>query len=435
MIVGTFCNVSNTFAAQAKYHFAYITFKESGQSSINLVDPNQPLQLEIHPIDTQNTIVLDVSNSVTSQWLALSYSQNANVMRLINTTTWETRDIAQGVFPILVHGASGQFAAWSPNGNSLAFLMRQGNVFDAYMYSLADKKLFNLTDGTIDNESLVWSSDSAQLAVGSGTCNGQNDCNLAIDVFDASTHQRRQRVDLSKSSAGQLTEGSVCALAWSPNLRYLSFVPKCGIGEVSRGQVMGSEVFIWDLQTGKITALTNFITGKPTRPDVSYVEGKYHLFWYDAQTLLVGAIYGSNLGPMQIRTVAYQFPDGTGRDLTTTAIGELAINPASKELAFREVSSVDTDFKVKAASARTSAFNNGTLQTIADINDSSACDFSWSPDGAYLAYTRHTGSDCSTPVQSIVFRDSTSSKTFEQALPSTKGTVYDRIVPVGWVSG
>src|SRR5258708_802046 len=228
VIVGTFCNVSNTFAAQAKYHFAYITFKESGQSSINLVDPNQPLQLEIHPIDTQNTIVLDVSNSVTSQWLALSYSQNANVMRLINTTTWETRDIAQGVFPILVHGASGQFAAWSPNGNSLAFLMRQGNVFDAYMYSLADKKLFNLTDGTIDNESLVWSSDSAQLAVGSGTCNGQNDCNLAIDVFDASTHQRRQRVDLSKSSAGQLTEGSVCALAWWPSLRYLSFVPKWG---------------------------------------------------------------------------------------------------------------------------------------------------------------------------------------------------------------
>src|SRR5258708_22050334 len=130
-------------------------------------------------------------------------------------------------------------------------MMRQTNVFDAYVYCLIDKSLVKLTAGNVDSESLIWSSDSTQIAIGSGTCNGQDNCNLAIDLFDVSSHQSKQQIDLSKSSVGQLGDGALCALAWSTDMRYISFVPMCSTGWVFRGYVTGPEEYVWDTQNGK----------------------------------------------------------------------------------------------------------------------------------------------------------------------------------------
>ena len=434
-------------SAAPKYRYVYLTLQGSNQQdAVSFLDPINPSQPEVRQLDrpVQDGIPLFPSSiwgDPTGKWLASLYpSRSTSVLRLTNLASWETQDI-KGVFPyVAIPGY--QRLAWSPDGRYVAFLMTPTtsyNVLDVYVYTLADKSLVNLTAGDVQNHAIIWSSDSAQLAVASGNCSTPEGCDLAMSVFDVTTHQSKQHLDLSKIANWYQYQAQnwLCNLSWSPDMRYITFVSICLGAWVYNGSVNGPEVYTWDRQTDKISALSNFVSGKIKHANEIQVGEKYHVFWYDAQTLIVGVVYGI-YGPdttVDTQTVAYEMLDGKTTVLSPKAIDELAINPASKELALREISLVDDELKVKSASARTSAYSKGTLLTSATIDDPGACDFSWSPDGAFLAYARHTGGDCSAPIQSIVFRDNVSGKITERALPSTKGTVYDRIVPVGWVSG
>ncbi|MEP7288522.1 MAG: hypothetical protein ABI947_22445 [Chloroflexota bacterium] len=420
-------------SAVIKYRYTYLT-SVSDKLTIKMVNVNTGT-VDILPADPpEGKFLYQVLTSPTGEWLALLFKlptldSNKNLIRLVNISSKETRDI------ILPSGQIGLSAdhTWSPDGQYMAFEMQldQGPI-NAYIYSIANDTLSPIITNVDYFGYYVWSNDSSQLAISQGRCPNPEECNARIETFDISTHTRKLSLDLAKLSLGYAWQEDVCNLTWSPGMRYVSFAALCddSMDVAIKGL---EEVYVWDTQTDKVSRLTSF-TADLLANDKSVIKfaANYQTHWYDAQTLVVGAHWsGTKADPTEkTRIIAYNMANNTSRVLSSDFLYEFAINPVSRQIALKVFSPlIKKAADVPPYDERIVALTNdsGTfkLNTVIDVT---GCHFAWSPDGAYLFFNKYTGPDCVIRADKFAFLDKSNNEV-KLTLPAEEGEV----TPIGWV--
>src|SRR5439155_11484841 len=101
--------------------------------------------------------------------------------------------------------------------------------------------------------------------------------------------------------------------------------------------------YVWDRTQGTVKRITDFTVESSKQKDVFAVLGEYEPLWFDAQTMLVGTIWGQTKAndlenfQAQTQTLVYHLPDGTAMVISPEAVDQWAMNPISGELAFARV--------------------------------------------------------------------------------------------------
>lgn len=415
-----------TLAAPKRDRYGFLNSKLFGESSLTLLDPNDFAHLEVRklPVPDGEQLLSRVISGSPGQWVALLYSAGQeSLMRLVNLTSGATLDIARGGLSTLSSDYVGpdQNIVWSPDQHLLAF-----NMTNTFIYSIADRSLVQLVTDKPNPSRLAWSQDSMHLAIESEYCS--DTCHLTIESFNVGTHTREISADVSAFSQGSSFIGAtLCAFNLSPTGRYISFVSSCvPIPDLPK------DLYVYDLQNRKVTRLTNLTTEMLKDKDVVVVEGDYHTYWFDDQTLLIGLLTRSNKSN-QTQTIVFHLPEGTSTTLLTEGVQEWSVNSSSGELAFRSISTIDLmNGTPHDPSVKVGIFKKDTLNT--SLNLSAGCNLAWSPDGLTLAYTRHTDSKCANNVESIMFVDRATGNQTEYNVPPYKVEDGDQVIPLGWVA-
>ncbi|MEL6310019.1 MAG: hypothetical protein AAFR81_26135 [Chloroflexota bacterium] len=137
----------------------------------------------------------------------------------------------------LALNTSGQMA-WSPDGETIAFISRTQNVGQIYLLDVDSGDITELPPRTEAVGRPVWSSDSRMIAFTSENWDRISDISTDVMVIDVETHDV---TNLSQSGAFDNSP------IWSPDNRYVVFI------SMRDGQ---SELYVADIQTGNLRRLT-----------------------------------------------------------------------------------------------------------------------------------------------------------------------------------
>lgn len=208
----------------------------------------------------------------------------------------------------------------------------------------------------------------------------------------------------------------VCGFEWSPDGQYLAFLAACA----ELAPSIPRDIFLWRPDTNTITQVTQF--AHPFYGQYPILAVDFSLFWYDADTLLIGVI-DNKLWTDINQTIAYHPSTQTTTVLSSLMTREWVRNPVSGQLAYRAFT---TDaFTPVNPVIHLSTYADEVLTVNATLPN--GCDLDWSPDGATLAYTVR-GVTCTEPVTALAFYDVASGTTQQVAV-----TDYREVLPVGWV--
>ncbi|MBX3065966.1 MAG: PD40 domain-containing protein [Anaerolineae bacterium] len=455
LLLLTLCllDTKGTFA-QAIFLYSYL-YKTRGDKPPVLVlvdssdlDKNQFIEL---PLLTEARFSLHGAfPDPSGEWLALPFINNQIGVKLTlhNIITKELLEIAQGSFgPRDVYGQSDQHIVWSPDGQFLAFSMRPSTATDdnqlgAYLYNMQDRSVIGLIENLTYLTRIAWSQDSQSLVLSTLKCEpgffDASHCAYGLATFDAKSGTKQTEVALILPPSGPADIDALCALDWSPDNRFVSFVPFCRLEPMSPP----IEVYVWDTVQGDYYPVTDF-TGEIIQPaDRIYLAAYYETAWIAADTLLVGAYWDDGI-KLNTQTISVQLPERVSVEVAPEAIEELAVNPVTGEFAYRSVTAPPLDIN-KPLSVANPRLNIGVISGAGLSRNSSleinACRLKWSPDGTILAFTlqEELGAfsyNCSGGVAaSLGFMNATTGAVTEYVIPAPSDP--DRIQqagPVGWV--
>ena len=147
-------------------------------------------------------------------------------------------------------------AAWSPNGQQIAFVGNKENASDIYLYDLKYKTLINLTNDIYSDSEPVWSSDGTNIAYVSSR--NKNENNLAAHdllIFEITYFQTDIfTFDISNNSLQRITdtEANENYPVWANTGNVLFYTSdESGI----------SNLYRHDVDNDEVEPLTNVLTG------------------------------------------------------------------------------------------------------------------------------------------------------------------------------
>lgn len=432
----------------ATYSFGYVYQAQQGEIGIETVDPTtSPVSTNVLKVPIEASWSLaDAAQGVGHEWIALAFRVGpAYVMRLVNLTSSEIRDVAAGFLlspsPDAIMGPQQEFV-WSPDGHYLAF-----NTFsnetgleprtDTFLYSLVENQTFRLTDDAALQTRLAWSPDSRYLAIATVTCS--EECGASIDLFDPVTRNRTTSSSITSGAFGANSMGraGVCHLNWSPDGRYISFMANCDGLEYGYYK----EMYLLEVSSGALTQITDFTYQQEVIEPFYSVFADYEPIWVDTEILLISVIQG--IGELSSETFEYNVTTGTLRKVSDQYVTEWAVNPVSQALAFRSIgTNPDLDAYQRQRQSQPveiaplEALSEATAATEllpASITASAGCDLSWSPDGTILAYSMPSGEVCLSAPQSFGFINSDRGAV-TQYVPTFEGGEPFTLMALGWVS-
>jgi len=147
-------------------------------------------------------------------------------------------------------------AAWSPNGQQIAFVGNKANASDIYLYDLKYKTLINLTNDIYSDSEPVWSSDGTNISYVSSR--NKNENNLAghdLLIFEITYFQTDIfTFDISNNSLQRITdtEANENYPVWANTGNVLFYTSdESGI----------SNLYRHDMDNDEVEPLTNILTG------------------------------------------------------------------------------------------------------------------------------------------------------------------------------
>lgn len=441
--------VSSSLAAQAvrtsaNYNFVYVYQAQQGEIRIGMIDPTTTSVSEnVVPISVGEFWSLtDAAKNANNEWIALAFRAGTGyVMRLVNLTTTETRDIASDF--LLAPPSTGimgpqQEFVWSPDGRYLAFNTYKPGTeprTDTLLYSLDANQTITLTDDAAWQTRLAWSPDSRQLAIATVTCT--ENCVASIDLYDPSSNTRTASLNITPDAFGANSPGraGVCHLQWSPDGRYISFMANCDGLEYAAYK----EMYVLEVVSGTLTQITHITYEQdPIVPNYA-VFADYEPIWVDNNILLISTIHGIGEN-IRSETLEYNVTTGTLNKISDQYVVEWAVNPVSQQLAFRSIGTNPNDYQHQRESQPVEIVPLTALSRVttardmlpASLTTSPGCNLMWSPDGAVLAYSIPKTDHCLSSPQGFRFVNTESGAVTDYA-PSFNGSAPFTVIAMGWV--
>ncbi|MFN8421587.1 MAG: hypothetical protein U0528_20425 [Anaerolineae bacterium] len=432
--------------ASSDYRYAYIVHSgDAKELALILLDNASPQAHEQRqipiPADRQFQFFGAIP-SPTGEWIALPFqSPEGTRLQLYNILSSEIFDVVDGSLSLRdINGLPDQHLVWSPDGKNLAFLAvastddkeSTGGVF---IYSVDTQNTLKLVDETSFYARLAWSADSKLLAISNRECADTQRCEFSLSIADTTTDSITQSVNISFldfGAASYIGVDTLCSLDWSPDSRYISFIPICSY----EPSPIPKEIYVWDTQSDELTPLTSFTTDVQIPQDGMFSVGFYSVVWITADALLVSGVWGTNAS-LQTGTFMAHVADKTMTEISADAVEYWALSPTRQKAAYRSTAAIDAERLVSdppklniSDVGADSSLSNSSTTTI------NACRLSWSPDSATLAYTFQTdldsfGRSCTLAPLGIGLMDASTKQTVEYSFTSDERS--KGVVIVGWV--
>lgn len=427
--------------AQESFRFAFAYQTEDGFTGIGFFDPRQVGVENSVTVDLrQNSWLLSqVAQSTGHEWIAieLGIGGGRRMLKVANSLTLVVRDISRAyIEPYISPSLAGpqEHIVWSPDGQFLAFNISettaQGTANTTRVYSTRDDSLTNLTLEGMKSMGLAWSLDSRQLAISAVNCTV--DCAAFVNVFDIETRSWGQSTDLTPDVFGANSRGlgGICNLNWSPDSRHITFMANCD--QLEYGYY--KEIYLLDAEQQTVQRITDFTYRQNIIEQQGFVAADYSLAWLDSDNLIISVVHGlgSNI---RAETFIYTLSTGISDLISETFATSLALNPNSKTIA-QVMSPVSNVTGQNVVVTRLDDVPNGSRnldqQLVSPVLPQS-CSLTWSPDGAYLAYSVPLRTrSCLAPLHDFNLLDAESWQPIDVPMPSeTSTTIYS--IPIGWV--
>lgn len=415
--------ISTNVSAQSTYQYAYLS-NNYQTAEVTTIDPRTGTTKSASQLlsRTQNAQPpYSIVPSPDGQWVAipLIFSTEQIRVHVTNVITGEDQDITlEGVSMVNLE------ITWSPNSQQFAIV----NGLDVIVHEVISNMTSTLTDSIFVEHYqsyAVWSLDSAQLATLTHSDSG-GEFVYSLDIFDVSAKERIHTVEVFEFN---VLYAPICQISWSPEKNYISFRSAC-----NASVDVPQEIFLWDIRQNQIDRVTNY-----TLSGISGAE--YATFWVDENTLLISSasFTGGENVTNTTQTITYQPQDKQTRVLNDQSVGEWALNPLTKQLAFQEqrISGDPNRFELlpnavgttKSLSTRGSNLSANLLAPLA--SSEGGCHLAWSPDGTTLAYTVHPQGNCDANIEKIVFIDGVTGASTKYLTPAVPEIT--RVTPIGWI--
>jgi hypothetical protein len=428
--------------------FAYTYQNTPGSIQVGFVDPYTiPLIDEFVSLQLEQPhwSLAQVASSVGNEWIAIGVRSGPDyTLRLVHTTTFETRDIASHfIFALLPGTLAGpqQEFLWSSDGRFLVWnIFQPGSPPQAVtmLYNVQTDTVSTLIDEAAQPSRLSWSNDGRQLAVVMTQCDQV--CSASIDIFDPYQQVRTRSFAITPPIIGAAAlQTGVCHLNWSPDDRYLTFMAVCDTSAYASPK----ELFLLELETAQLTQLTDFTTSDAAAEPGIPVFANYTPVWLDDSIILISVIYG--IEETRSETLQYHISTHTQTQISSQFVTDWAFNRSSASLAYQ---SLDASVNINTYETRRREMLPVDLTSIEQTEHASAsvyqptvrgdlpagCDLRWSPDGALLAYSVPRAGACGSPVTGFVFVREEDGTTFTYT-PDFSTSEPFIMLPIGWVSG
>lgn len=354
------------------------------------------------------------------------------LVQIENVATGDVRNLVAGAIRTDAQGvADSQVIAWSPDSQRLAINFVVDGDGEIFIHSIASNSTINLTNDKADQYQIAWSNISTQIAATTRLCQS-DDCVWELDVYNVTSGAIEKRIDLTSTAYPLFAPA--CALSWSPDDQYISFVSTC-----DSALELPKDIYVWNLSNDAIVAVTqNTAPVFQIRPG-SLLQGIYESIWIDDTSLLIGSRSFVQNQADDARTAITKLPDLTEITLANSAFREFALNRDTGALAFQTMNDSQLTGAVAATPAsivvvavsrlelgfESSAFHANTMMP-------KACNMAWSPEGEILAYTVHEADNCLANLLGIVFLDDAGNVLAEHSLDAL-GTLNTVVLPVGWI--
>ncbi|MFN8421588.1 MAG: hypothetical protein U0528_20430 [Anaerolineae bacterium] len=437
--------------ASSSYRYAYLypTFGDK-PPLLALVNPAKLEETQTIELPLLPQVRFSLHGAIpdpTGKWLLLPFTsyQSGARLHLYDPITAEMIEIAEGNFALRdVQGHPDQHIVWSPDGQFIAFSVEQALTSTSlekgvYIYDIANQSITQLAKDLAYFSRLAWSRDSKFLAVSIQRCPEAStwNCDYSLATFGASTGQQQLSVSLTLPESSSAGLDTLCSLDWSPDNRFISFVPFCSREPMNPP----IEVYVWDTVQGVAYPVTDFTSSVKQPPDRVYLAAYYETIWIAPDTLLIGAFWDDGI-TLNTRTISVQLPDKTIVEVMPEAMEAAALHPTTSDLAYRTVSTppIDPYYLPNMENPKLAV---GTVDGTRLVNKSTiatnACRLAWSPDGTMLAYTIQKelgmfGRACSGLATGLGFMDVAIGAVAEYVIPTSSDP--DQIqfpVPIGWV--
>jgi hypothetical protein len=257
-------------------------------------------------------------------------------------------------------------------------------------------------------EKVDWADDGRLLVIKRVCVQGLG-CETVPAILDA--NNLTETASFSGDFSVYAREG-ICEIRWSPDERYIAYIAYCDSTAID----VEKEVYVYDTVEDELNTVTNFTLGVSLQ-DNYYAQ--YSLMWADNDTLLFGTLY-DNASGFHTETLTY---DAATQSLTPLFVGAEAweLAPDRQRIAYRAFTA--TDYLNRTYSVRIASLSN--LNNFSE-QAGLGCNFMWSSDSRWLAYTEHTDSCKASVNQFRLTNIETSQNYMYVAAPA------DKIVPLGW---
>jgi hypothetical protein len=399
----------------------WYAIKSKGVLNIQAYDPSAQ---QSHPVLTilidENAVITNApigqpALSADGRWLAYLVRKGQFEVHVVNLKTAQDHIAIQSLTttPYNIIADPRPTLEWSADGKYL--LIRGYDTF--YVYAPDTESLRPVdTDNPIPPGHMLWS-DQGNLFLVKMTCTIGIGCVTSATLIDIETLDT-----LAFYGSGNITTftaPAMCELQLSPDKRYLVYMASCEAGAPD----VEKEVYLYDTLTDTLSAITSFTSGISL--DALYTA-RYDLTWVDADTLFIGAIYRNALGD---KVESYRY-NATAQTLTSILNGygqDWTLSPNGNQVAYR----VMDNFSSEIANYAIRVTNIQDLSIRTESNGI-ACNFIWSSDGNFLAFSMHETSSyynvCDYPVEQLKFMDISTGQVIA-SMPA----LSDEIFPLGWV--
>jgi Tol biopolymer transport system component len=253
--------------------------------------------------------------------------------------------------------ATNAFAvAWSPSGEYLAVIYRDGTLIQVYRFTGTGLTLVTSATPSAQPASLTWSPDGKYLAIGQASAT-----NIVVYSFNG------QALTSAASYSGG-TGARVYTVAWSPNGKYIAYTDAAASGNVGIVSFDGTTISLVSSQAMSLTLNLGFYA--------SWAPDGSALAIVNDSTLVVLTVIPVNAcGQM-----------GTAVTLSTgVSLNGVKWSPNGKYFA------VAADSAQAFYVYRWSPTSSSPIMRVASISTGTVCTaVEWSPDGNYIAAAADT---------------------------------------------
>lgn len=419
--------------AQSQLRYLYISQPERGNVTLVTMNPVDQSSTTREIVVPQDFSLYQALLSPDQQWVAIIPEDNlsSNSILLYHLDSGHMIESSLGISvrthpPYFPLGDNPQ-VVWAPTSQHLAIISRGYGVV-IYHIASGTKNSIN-THPSYYLGNLTWSGDGQYLAYVKYVCDFMS-CDLYLELFNLLTNtlEFTSTIYIDGNSAYQ-----ICSLSFSPDNHYLSYVIQCE----PTIYIAEKEVYLFDRLTQTSIQITNFTeVGRPLmpngdNPNFVYRRGEYNMYWYDADTLWIGAIYedvptgiATNTVIIRTATLEYDTSHQTLSFLANRALFELTPRPGTHEFAALN-RLPDNKNEVQLVELRGNQLL--TTQTLPD----SGCGFDWTSDGAWLAYSSsyHAIDLCQLTFSGITLVDMTTGNSY----PIPVQHPDKKFALVGWI--